>query len=143
MTTATLCYSAYALALCLWYIFWDATSAFYLLMIAMTFDSLTWFLKSIRLWWFESSYLWWWIATKVLLIWIILLFGVAVKIGLDWAVDISWIASSFLWFLIVAEIISIIQNTLIIKTGEKIEERDAVSFVLNLVLDTLRKILKR
>ena len=64
-----------------------------------------------------------------------------------WVFKINWInawflISGWLWLLCVAELISIIQNFIMIRTGKEIEEFDAITFVLKKILSFIREFLE-
>lgn len=96
--------------------------------------------------WFSSRRLRIWIICKVSIITSIILFALAFSnmVELLWSdVDKAQITSFVIWpitwLLIGGELVSVIQNVLIIRKREYIPERDAVTEILSWVLNTLKK----
>ncbi len=112
--------------------------SFVFLTIVMLFDTLAWTTKGIRLGEFKSARLTRGIIAKLFILWLVLIFWAASHTIFP---TITW-DDSFLWLVIgmlaIAEVISSIQNVMMIRSGEHIEERDAISFVLSSVLWMLR-----
>lgn len=142
MKTETISYLSYWLAWFLGLVFWQELFGFYILMATLGFDTLTGVAKAIRFKRFKSGDMIRGAISKIFLVWIVILFAIIAQN--KWAnSNLPWhILSWLLRFLVVAESISIIQNTMMVRTGKEIEEWDAITFILNLVLDKLRKALQ-
>lgn len=142
MKIETISYFSYGLAWFFGLVFGQELFGFYILMWALAFDTLTGIAKSIRFNRFKSWDMIWWTISKIFLVWIVILFAIIAQ-NQRASSNIPWhILSWLLRFLVVAECISIIQNTMMVRTGKEIEEWDAITFILNLVLDKLRKVLQ-
>ena len=113
-------YFLYTSWACLWMILWMHYMMFIFLTIVMIFDTLAWTAKSIRLGEFKSGRLTRGIIAKLFILWLVLMFWLVIGM------------------LAIAEVISSVQNIMMIRSWEHIEERDAVSFVLSSVLWMLR-----
>lgn len=132
-------YILYLMWSCIWAILWIHYVSFIFLTVVMLFDTVTWTAKSIRLWEFRSNRLTRWIISKILILWLIMVFAVAShNLYPEIKRDDSFVWL-LIWMLAIAEIISSIQNVMMIRSWEHIEERDAVSFVLSSVLWILRE----
>lgn len=115
--------------------------SFYMLMIAMALDTLFWCLKALRFDEFNSSDAMWWTIAKVLMLIILMFFNHMSKSWFSTSFITHWVGG-LLWFLTRAEVVSVIQNYLMIRTGEKIKERDAVTEIWNVILDSIRSALQ-
>lgn len=142
MTAAAACYTAYIIWACVGLIFWEDTFWFYILMWALLFDTITWIAKAVRFNRFKSNDMIWWTISKIFMIWIVILFAVIMQAKFPDSIVPSHVLSWLIWFIVIAECISIIQNTMMVKTWVQIEERDAVTYFLNALLDKLRKSLQ-
>lgn len=132
-------YLLYVAWSCIWAILWMHYISFIFLTIVMLFDTITWTTKSIRLWIFRSNRLTRWIISKILILLLILIFAVAshnIYPSITRDDSFVWL---IIWMLWVAELISSVQNIIMVRSWEHIEERDAVSFVLSSVLWILRE----
>lgn len=135
---ATISYIMYTIWACMWTFLWMHYISFVFLTVVMLFDTLAWTAKSIRLGEFKSGRLTRGIIAKLFILWLVLMFW--------WASHTLFPSitrdDSFLWLVIgmlaIAEVISSVQNVMMIRSWEHIEERDAVSFVLSSVLWMLR-----
>jgi hypothetical protein len=131
-------YALYTAWACIWTILGMHYMLFIFLTVVMIFDTLAWTAKGIRLWEFRTGRLTWGIIAKLFILWLVLMFW--------WASHTLFPSitrdDSFLWLVIgmlaIAEVISSVQNVMMIRSWEHIEERDAVSFVLSSVLWMLR-----
>lgn len=139
---STMCYSAYIIWACVWLIFWEEVLWFYILMSVLLFDTITWIAKAVRFGVFRSNDMIWWIISKIFMIWIVIMFAIIMQSKFPDSILPSHILSWLMWLLIVAEIISIIQNTMMVKTWVRIEEWDAVTFVLSTILNKLKTTLQ-
>lgn len=132
-------YLLYIMWSCIWAILWMHYMSFIFLTVVMLFDTITWTAKSIRLWEFRSNRLTRWIISKILILLLILLFATAshnIYPTITRDDSFVWL---IIWMLWVAELISSVQNIIMVRSWEHIEERDAVSFVLSSVLWILRE----
>lgn len=142
MIMKTLAYIAYITSTCIWIMLWKHEVLFIVLTSAMLFDTLFGVLKSLRLKNFNSWTLWRWAVSKlailsfILFIWIVWTHAYP---ALQWNENVIW---WLFWILLVAEIISILQNIIVIKTWEHIEEYDAVTDTLRFIHKTIIGILK-
>ena len=131
-------YLLYVAWSCIWAILWMHYISFIFLTIVMLFDTITWTTKSIRLWIFRSNRLTRWIISKILILLLILIFAVAshnIYPSITRDDSFVWL---IIWMLGIAEMISSIQNIIMVRSWEHIEERDAVSFVLSFINESLR-----
>jgi len=119
---------------------WIETSIICLILILMAWDTLTWVIKSIKLHDFNSRRLIWWLVSKMLVVCAVLL---------TWATlqTFSWEAtplvtvsiSAIMWMIWFGELMSSIQNIIVVRTWEKIKEVDVVWQTLNYIYKTIRK----
>lgn len=131
-------YLLYVAWSCIWAMLWMHYISFIFLTIVMLFDTITWTTKSIRLWIFRSNRLTRWIISKILILLLILIFAVAshnIYPSITRDDSFVWL---IIWMLWIAELISSIQNIIMVRTWKHIEERDAVSFVLSFINESLR-----
>ena len=131
-------YALYTAWACIWTILGMHYMLFIFLTVVMIFDTLAWTAKGIRLWEFRTGRLTWGIIAKLFILWLVLIFWAASHTIFP---TITW-DDSFLWLVIgmlaIAEVISSVQNVMMIRSWEHIEERDAVSVVLSTILSMLR-----
>lgn len=138
----TLAYIAYITSTCIWVMLWKHELLFIVLTGAMLFDTLFGVLKSLRLKNFNSWTLWRWAVSKlailsfILFIWIVDNHAFPLLLRNDKV--IWWV----FWILLVAEFISILQNLIVIKTWEHMEEYDAVTYTLKFIHKSIVNILK-
>ena len=135
----TISYFLYTAWACIWTILGMHYMLFIFLTVVMIFDTLAWTAKGIRLWEFRTGRLTWGIIAKLFILWLVLIFWAAshtIFPTITWDDSFLWLV---IWMLAIAEIISSIQNVMMIRSWEHIEERDAVSFVLSSVLWILRE----
>lgn len=107
---------------------------------AMLLDTLFGFLKSIRLGTLQSRKLGWGILSKFTILAFLLFLS---SVSNQAFPTILWdqnIVHAIMGTMLVAEAISMIQNIIIIKTGEHMEEFDAVTKALKFILKTFRDI---
>lgn len=112
--------------------------SFVFLTVVMIFDTLAWTAKGIRLWEFRTGRLTWGIIAKLFILWLVLIFWAASHTVFPTITRDDNFLGMVIWMLAIAEIISSIQNIIMVRSWEHIEERDAVSFVLSSVLWILR-----
>ena len=112
------------------------------LTLAMVFDTITGFIKTKRIGQKPSSKVGKkGILDKVLLLGAVLLLGVVGKLLL---IDLSWFIVNVLILLTIFEVYSIFGNLLIARTGkEDVEEIDAVSLVIKIIRDYLKKLITK
>lgn len=131
-------YALYTVWACIWTILWMHYLSFIFLTVAMVFDTLAWTAKSIRLWEFKSGRLTRGIIAKLFILWLVLVFWAASHTIFPTITrddNFLWLV---IWMLAIAEVISSIQNVIMVRSWEHIEERDAVSVVLSSILSMLR-----
>lgn len=142
MSVVTLCYAWYIIWACIGLLFWAETASFYILMTVLAFDTITGITKSVRLKRFKTSDAIWWVISKIFMVMLVMLFSIISQNKFPANERPEHISSWIMWFLIIAELISSIQNIIMVKTGIEIPEWDAVSFVYNGIIDKLRKVLQ-
>lgn len=77
------------------------------------------------------------VISKTAILFLVLLVGLAMSVRLGETARIF--VNSVLWLLIAWELISIVQNVIVMKTREPLEEWDAVSVVLKWLLSFVKK----
>lgn len=122
---------------------------FIILTVLMWFDTLFWVTKAYVLYSKDNPGR---LSSRRLKIWVISKISILMLVALFWMIlwyvtdinDISTMSiTTILWILIVAEFISILQNVMMIRSGEEMKEWDAISFVLNSIYGTFTKALER
>lgn len=142
-TLQAIIYWVYASVLWLFNYYWINWEAFVILSVLLVADTALWISKSYVLYWEEGS----WFSSRKFKVWVIsklaiMLFVILLALATSqWTWDdtiANIVVSSTLWLLIVAEFISIVQNIIMIRTKEEIQEWDAVTAVLTYILSTLK-----
>lgn len=134
----TVAYTSYFSIACLSMALQDHYILFVVLSSAMFIDTFFWFLKSIRIGTMQSRRLGWGILSKFTILAFILFLSAVSNQAFP---EILWdqnIVHGIMWILVVAEVISMVQNLIVIKTWEHIEEFDAVTKALKFILATFR-----
>ena len=133
-------YILYTLSACLSATLQEHHTLFVILSGAMLLDTLFWFLKAIRLKNFKSSRLSWGVISKFCILSFILFIAIVSNKAYP---DLLWdqnVVNGIFGVLIMGEMISMTQNLQMIKTGEHIEEFDAVTKALKYINAFFRKI---
>lgn len=92
--------------------------------------------------WFSTHRLKMWVISKVCILITVLLLAMVISYITQQEQVVSITTSSILWLFIVAEFVSVVQNVIAIRQREPIEERDAISAVLNWLLCQIRTFLE-
>jgi phage-related holin len=113
------------------------------LTVLMLLDTISWWLKAWKLKEFSSNRMKVWLLGKAL--WLIILFWLwIVSSSIFHLTDLDKkFVSLFIWLMGVSELISMVQNYLVFKTGIVQNEMDAVTKLFSWLLRMLRKILEK
>lgn len=143
-------YCSYALYACIigliahYNLPWEWLVILGVLMIA---DTILWIGKSFVLYngddnnWFSSHKMKIGVLSKMAIVITSVLTGVCIFYLTRSEIVTGMLADIFIWLLVSAELISVIQNSIMMHTGKQIEERDAISEVLTWILERIKKIL--
>lgn len=109
----------------------------------MAFDTVVWMAKAIRIWKFQTKKMIWWLISKVFIIGIILFVWASLKI-FSWEITefVNTSITFIMWVLWFWELVSIIQNVIVVRTWKDMEERDAVWMVLSYLYNKMRRIIQ-
>lgn len=116
-----------------------------ILSVLMLADTILWVGKSYVLWadstWFSSHKMKVWIMSKMAILIAATLAWISISY-ITKSQEISWmLADIFVWLLVAAELVSIIQNSIMMHTGKQVEEWDAISLVLTWLLKQIKDFL--
>ncbi len=148
MTRYSFCaYGAYACVIAFMNYHKIDGQGFATLFVLMVFDSIFGIAKAYILRdgdaaWFSTRRLKMWVISKVSILITVILLAMVVSFVTQQERVVDITASSMLWLFIVAEFISVVQAVIAIRQGKHIEERDAISAVLNWFLCQIRTFLE-
>lgn len=123
---------------------WLRNEAFGIFATLLILDTIAWIIKSMVLWQkITSDKLWKWVASKIILVLVPVVLWLSAKLA--WVQDagaealiLSWV--SLLWL---AQAYSFIQKAYIIITGKKVTEHDAVSQIIEWILQVIKNLLSK
>ena len=130
----TLSYIMYTIWWCIGAYLGMHYALFIFLMSFMLFDTITGIAKWVRLKSFNSSRLTRWLISKIFILNLIILLWAWSNVTFENIIIDNYILGAIIGMLCIAEIISSIQNIIVVHTGEAIKEYDAVSMVLHTIL---------
>ena len=119
-----------------------------LLAILLLSDTAFWIGKSYILYWhefgrFSSHKLKRWVLAKMSIIICAVLIGICVSYLTKHNIVSGLLADVFIWLLIGAELISLIQNSIMIHTEKEIDEFDAISLVMTRMLNKFKSLIDK
>lgn len=134
--------------ICLW-LYWlcailantlqDMGLLFAVLSILMFGDSFLWVLKHLRVETFSSKDLKRWVIAKVTLVWVLFLTQLVINTT---GYEANRFINTALSRVIGAELVSIYQNWLVVKTGEAVRETDVLTGAIRAILAKIRDLYK-
>jgi len=149
MSTLTFCIknwwrALYPIVSCLFAYLWLNSEVYSILAILLIFDTITWLLKAKYIWHKPTSNeMRRWVISKMLMMAIPFLLALIAKAATPSTWDVAtWISSS-MFILCVAELYSIMQNIISIRTWKEIAEYDAVTETLVRLNNWLKSIIDK